>query len=70
MKYEVHVKFHSNEVYKDGEVIVVGVMVRPEAGKANKEVIEKLAEYFHVPQSAISLLRGHTTRKKIIEVMD
>ncbi len=68
MKYEVQVKFHKNEVYKEGEVIVVGVMARPEGGKANKEVIEKLAEYFNVPQSAISILRGHTSRKKIIEV--
>ncbi len=69
MKYEVRVKFHSNEVYKEGEVIIVGVMARPEGGKANKEVIEKLAEYFNVPQSTIAILRGHTSPKKIIEVM-
>lgn len=68
MKYEVQVKFHKNEVYQEGDVIVVGVMARPEQGKANKEVIEKLSEYFNVPQSAISILRGHTSRKKIIEV--
>lgn len=70
MRYEVHVKFHKNEVYQEGDVIVVGVMARPEHGKANKEVIEKLAEYFSVPQSSVSILRGHTSRKKIIEVKE
>lgn len=40
----------------------------PIKGKANKEVIERLAEYFNISKSQVSILRGHTSRRKIIEI--
>jgi len=46
----------------------VKVKSPPEKGKANKEVIERLAEYFSISKSQVSILRGHTSRKKIIEI--
>ena len=36
--------------------------------KANYAVIELLAEHFGVPKSAVHIVRGHTTRKKIVEI--
>lgn len=41
----------------------------PEDGKANKDVVDMLAEHFNLPKSAISILRGATSKKKIIKIM-
>lgn len=46
----------------------VKVKSPPEKGEANKEVVEVIAEYFDVPKSKVSILKGHTKRKKIIEI--
>ena len=48
--------------------IIVGVMARPEKGKANEEVIKKIAKYFGVPKSFVRIISGATSRKKIVEV--
>ena len=37
-------------------------------GKANKAVINSLAEYFKVSKGRISILVGQTTKNKIIEI--
>lgn len=52
---------------KDGQ-FKMKVKSRPEKGKANKEVVERLAEYFRISKSQVSILSGHTSRKKIIEI--
>lgn len=36
--------------------------------KANFAVIDLLAEHFGVSKSQISIIRGHTSRKKLIEI--
>jgi len=42
----------------------IKVKASPEKGKANKEVVERVADYFHVPKSKVRILRGHTAQKK------
>ena len=46
------------------------VSVRPPAqdNQANQEVVKLLAEHFSVPKSAITVLRGHASRKKLIGI--
>ncbi len=39
-----------------------------EAGKANKQLIEVLAKHFRVPKRAITILRGETSRQKVVEI--
>jgi uncharacterized protein (TIGR00251 family) len=39
-------------------------------GKANLAVIELIARYFAVPKSRITIIRGHTSRRKIIELAE
>ena len=58
-----------NEVIKisEGEY-KVKVTTPPEKGKANKSVIDLLADYFRVPKSFISIVGGKTTRIKIIDI--
>ena len=41
----------------------------PDKGKANEELIEILSEYFNKPKSNIKLIRGHTSREKLIEII-
>jgi len=46
----------------------VRVKAAPDKGRANAEVIELLAEYFHVPRSCLTIARGHASRNKIVAV--
>ena len=46
----------------------VAVRARAQEGKANEAVIELLAEYFSVPKSTVKIIRGQTSRKKLIEI--
>jgi uncharacterized protein (TIGR00251 family) len=40
----------------------------PEKGKANRALIELLADHFGVTKSAIIILRGKSAKKKLIRV--
>ena len=40
----------------------------PVEGRANAALIAFLAEQFGVPQSAVTILRGHTARRKTVRV--
>ncbi|MDP3948581.1 MAG: DUF167 domain-containing protein [bacterium] len=68
MKYRVDVKFHKDFIEVSGGEIAVGVMARPEKGKANEEIVKKIAKHFGVPKSAVRIVSGATSRKKIVEV--
>lgn len=75
MKYSVQVKLNKDFIeVKDGlpagqaGKIVVGVKARPEKGKANEELLKKLARHFKVPVLSIRILRGKTSRNKIIKI--
>jgi uncharacterized protein (TIGR00251 family) len=37
-------------------------------GKANLALVDLLARHFDVPKSSITIVRGHASRKKIIEL--
>ncbi len=39
-------------------------------GKANRALIELLARYFGIAKSAIKIIRGHSSRRKIIELLE
>jgi uncharacterized protein (TIGR00251 family) len=44
----------------------VRVHAAPEKGAANKEVLVSLADYFDVPPSTIKIIRGKTSRTKLV----
>lgn len=57
------------EISEDGEVYYrVYVTVVAEDGKANKAVMELLADALDVPKSALTIIRGLTSRDKIIQI--
>jgi uncharacterized protein (TIGR00251 family) len=51
----------------DGE-FVVSVHAPPQGGKANQALVELLADHFSVPKSAIKIVRGHSSRKKLVSI--
>jgi uncharacterized protein (TIGR00251 family) len=48
----------------------VRVAAVPEKGKANEELCCRLADHFSIKRSDIHIVRGHTSRKKIVEISD
>lgn len=73
MKIQVKVtpKASKNEVEGwEEEVLKVRLTVVPEKGKANAALIALLSKYFKVPKSHITIVKGETSRNKIVEIKD
>ena len=72
MKISVKVKPNSKkeEVKKlmDNEFIL-SVKEPAKEGKANQAVIRLLSEYFNLPKSNISIIKGHNSKNKIIQIL-
>lgn len=73
MQVTVHVKPGSRkgplvEVTEsaEGSKLTVFVQQRAVDGQANTAVISLLAKYFRVSKSSITILRGHTSRIKLV----
>ena len=59
-----------NSVQKvDENNFVVFTTATPEDGKANKSVIELLSGFFHIAKSKITIIKGTTSKIKIIEIL-
>ena len=50
------------------KILKIQVTTVPEKGKANKAMIALLSKEWKVPKSAIKIVRGETSRVKILEV--
>jgi len=46
----------------------VRVSAVPEKGRANREVLERLAEFLDIPPSRLTLVRGETSSNKLIKI--
>jgi uncharacterized protein YggU (UPF0235/DUF167 family) len=55
------------EVGADG-ALTVFVRERAVDGAANEGVVKVLADHFGVPKSRVEILRGHTSRTKLVEI--
>ena len=40
----------------------------PVDGKANEALVELLSDYYNIPKGLISIVRGQTSKNKIIEI--
>lgn len=68
MRYRVNVKFNSDILEISENEIKVGILAKPENGKANVEVIKKLAKHFKVPLNMVRIVQGRASKHKIIEI--
>ena len=69
MRYEVEVSFHKDFLKVEANKIMVGLTSKPEKGKANLELIKKLAKHFKVSSSQVRIVSGLKSRRKIVEIM-
>ena len=51
-----------------GEYLKVRIQAPPTDGKANEALCEFLASEFRLPQTAVRIASGFSSRKKIVEV--
>lgn len=73
MRYAITVKPGSKkgpliEVADDG-ALTVFVRERAVDGAANAGVIKAIADHFDVPKSHVAIVRGHTSRSKLVEIV-
>ena len=69
MLYKVHVEFNRDNIIINGNQISIGIKSKPIKGKANKEIIKKLALHFGVSPSQVIIRSGNKSRQKIVEVL-
>lgn len=61
-------KARQNDVSLDADgTIRIHTTATPSDGAANDAVIKMLAKHFDVPKSSIRIIRGATSRNKVIE---
>jgi len=65
IKVKVHAKSSRSQIIEKDSKIHIYVHSPPDKGKANKEVIKLISEYFHVPVSQINLMKGQKSTEKV-----
>jgi uncharacterized protein (TIGR00251 family) len=69
MRYSVYVKFNpTTKIQINGNEITICLKSRPERGKANRELVERLASYFEVSKDQVHIISGLTSTKKLVEI--
>jgi len=68
--YKIQVEFSKEFLEIQENQINIGIKSKPVKGKANKEIIKKLAKYFGVSTSLVHIKSGHRSRQKIVEIIE
>jgi|SoiMetStandDraft_5_1073268.scaffolds.fasta_scaffold319358_2 uncharacterized protein YggU (UPF0235/DUF167 family) len=69
MRYSVYVKFNPTEkVEVSDNEITICLRSKPERGKANRELVERLASYFEISKDKVHIISGLTSTKKLVEI--
>lgn len=68
---KVQPRANRREVVADGAAgVTVKVLCAPDRGRANREVMELLAEHFGLPVSKVRIVRGEKSRHKLVSLDD
>ena len=51
-----------------GEEITISIRSAPERGRANAELVKKLARHFRVDPVSVRIIRGASSRNKLVEI--
>ncbi len=69
IEVKVHPRSRQERVERTGEgQFEAWVRAPPENGRANKALVELLADHFRVPKSEVRIVRGAGARRKVIEI--
>ena len=61
-------KVVENVIDNDSREVTIWTHARAHDGEANKKVIEILSDFYKVPKTSITLVRGATSRTKTFEI--
>ena len=61
-------KSSQNRLEQDGETYKAWVSAPPVDGAANEALIKLVAKHFGVAPSKVEMVRGHTSREKVLEL--
>ena len=56
------------QILKEEGILKVKIDAPPSEGRANKRLVEVLADYFSVPKTRVEILRGIRSRNKIVQI--
>lgn len=69
MRYSVSVRFSPDgRIEVNGDEIMISIKSPPERGKANRELMKRLAEHFEVGEDRVRIVSGLASRKKLVEI--
>jgi len=70
MRYEVKVTpgVKKEEITITDDKITIRTTKRAHDGEANEAIIKILSKHFHVAKNSIKILRGQTSRIKLVEI--
>jgi uncharacterized protein (TIGR00251 family) len=70
VRYLIHVRFSPDgRLEVSGNEISISISSEPERGRANRELVKKLAAHFGTSEDRIRIVSGLTSRKKIVDVL-
>jgi uncharacterized protein (TIGR00251 family) len=70
VRYSVFVRFSPDDKLEvSGGEIAISIKSKPERGRANRELVKKLASHFGVSEDRVRIVSGLQSRKKIVEVL-
>ncbi|MDD4289845.1 MAG: DUF167 domain-containing protein [Patescibacteria group bacterium] len=72
MKYTIKIQPNANEnkiVEEKDDFLKIKIHAIPEHGKANDELIKFLSKHFKIPKSNIGIIKGKTSKNKIVEII-
>lgn len=72
MKIKVSVKARTGkrDISIEDDIYVVRLRSKPVKNSANIELINLLSEYFDIPKTSITILKGLKSKYKLIEIVD
>jgi len=68
--YKIQVEFSRDYFEIEKSKIRIGIKSKPIKGKANKEIIKKIADYFKISSTLVQIKLGHKSDEKIIEILE
>lgn len=69
MRYSVSVRFSPDgRIEVSGSEISISIKSPPERGRANRELVKKLAAHFGVGEDRVRIVSGLASRKKVVDV--
>ncbi|MGB9710822.1 MAG: DUF167 domain-containing protein [Thermodesulfovibrio sp.] len=54
----------------EGDVLKLKIKSQPHDGLANKELVEMLSEILNVPKSKVEIIKGKTSKHKVIKIKE